>query len=172
MKTSNASQSGFTLVEVMVATFVFSIIVLATSGLFTQILNNERRAFAAQKIQENGLYVLELLTREIRVSSIVNQDSTDCSATSLTISHPLNGTVTYSLSNGVLRRTADGVATDLTSSDVQLSRLNFCVLGSGASDNATPRVTIIGTMQNRTGKDIVTFNLETTVSSRDIGSEL
>ncbi len=172
MKKPSPSQSGFTLVEVMVATFVFSIIVLATSGLFTQILNNERRAFSAQKIQENGLYVLELLTREIRVSSIVNQNSTDCSATSLTISHPVNGTVTYSLSNGVLRRTAGGVVTDLTSSDVQFSRLNFCILGSGTSDKATPRVTIIGAIQNRTGKDIVTFNLETTVSSRDIGSEL
>lgn len=167
-----SSQSGFTLVEMLVASLIFSIIVLAVSGIFTQILDNERRAFAAEKIQENGLFILETMAREIRVSRIQNQDSTDCSATTLTVNHPVNGTVTYALAGGALTRTAGGITTDLSSSDIAFSRLNFCVLGSAPSDQKQARVAILASIQNKTGKIILTVNLETSVSSRDVSTEL
>lgn len=177
MKIPFHNQSGFTLVEALTATFVFSLIVLGVSGVFVQILGNERQAFAAQKLQENGLYTLELMSREIRVSQVIDSDqspvgdSPNCTLTSLTIRHPVNGTVTYSLNSGTLERTVGGVTTDLSSSDVTFSRLNFCLLGSGTADKMTARVGIIATLQNKTGKTILTFNLQTTVTSRDVQSE-
>src|SRR3990167_2313335 len=85
--------AGFTIIEVLVSAFVFSIIAIVVGGLFVQILASERRAFACQKIQENGLFIMELMSREIRVSQIENQNSSNCSATTLTIQHPVNGTV-------------------------------------------------------------------------------
>lgn len=170
MITNFKSQEGFTIVEVIISTFVFSIIVLVVSGLFVQILALERRAFASQKIQENGLFIMELMSREIRVSQIQNQDSLNCTATTLTIIHPVNGTVTYTLTNGVLQRIAGGVTTDLSSSAVTLSRLNFCVMGS-AVDAQQARVAILASIQNKTGREILTTSLETTVSSRDVQTE-
>lgn len=169
--TNTSNQKGFTIIEMLVTAFVFSIIAVVTTGLFIQVLAVERRAFAAQKIQENGLFVSELMSREIRVSQIQDQNSSDCSLTSLTIIHPVNGTIIYSLVNGILQRTADGVTTDLSSDSVSFSRLNFCVLGSGQSDQEQTRVTIISSIQNATGKEILTANLETTVSSRDVQTE-
>ncbi len=165
------NSGGFTLVEVLVSAFVFSIIAVFVSGLFVQILALERRAFASQKIQENGLFIMELLSREIRVSQIQNQNSSNCTATSLTIIHPVNGTITYSLINDVLQRVAGGVTTDLSSSAVSFSRLNFCVMGSGTSDDLQARVAILASIRNKTGKEILTTNLETTVSSRDVYTE-
>lgn len=164
-------QKGFTIVEVLVSAFVFSIIVIVVGGLFVQVLAAERRAFASQKIQENGLFVMELMSREIRVSQIQNQDSPNCTATSLTIIHPINGTVIYSLNGDVLQRTAGGIVTDLSSSTVAFSRLNFCVMGSGTADDQQARVGIIASIQNKTGKEIISTNLETTVSSRDVQTE-
>lgn len=166
LKTKNF-QAGFTLVEVIVSSFVFSIIVVVTIGLFVQILALERRSFASQKIQENGLFIIELMSREIRVSQIQDQDSPDCTATTLTIIHPVNGIVTYSLNNNVLQRTADGITTDLSSSDVSFSRLNFCIMGS-VSSTEQARVAILASIQNKTGPEILTTSLETTVSSRDV----
>jgi prepilin-type N-terminal cleavage/methylation domain-containing protein len=163
-------QEGFTIIEVLVTSFIFSIIALTVSGLFIQTLAVERRTFASQKIQENGLYVMELMSREIRVSQIQDQDSSNCSLTSLTIIHPVNGTVTYSLSGGILHREADGVSTDISASDVTFSRLNFCVVGS-ETDSTQARVTILASIQNRTGKEILTTVLQTTVSSRDVETE-
>jgi prepilin-type N-terminal cleavage/methylation domain-containing protein len=171
MKNTN-HQAGFTIIEVLVSTFVFSIIAVAISGIFVQLLALEQRSFASQKIQENGLFIMELMSREIRVSQIQNQDSTNCSATALTITHPVNGAVTYSLSGGVLQRTASGVVTDLSSSAVAFSRLNFCVLGSSPNDQQQARVAILASIQNKTGKVILTASLETTVSSRDVSDEI
>ena len=170
-------QQGFTIVEVLVSAFVFSIIAIVVSGLFIQILALERRACASQKIQENGLFIMELMSREIRVSQIQNQDSPNCTATSLTIIHPVNGTITYTLNAGVLQRTAvdpvTGVTTttDLSSSTVAFSRLNFCIMGSGATDHIQARVAILASIQNKTGKDILSTSFETTVSSRDVQTE-
>ena len=172
MRNQHTTESGFTLVEVLITSFVFSIIVLAIGGLFVQVIGNERRAFAAQKIQDNGLFIMELMAREIRVSQITNQDSLNCSLTTLSILHPVNGTVTYSANNGGLQRTANGTTTDLSTSDIIFSRLNFCVMGSSATDNEQARVGILASIQNKTGKEILTFNLETTVSSRDVELEL
>jgi len=171
--TTNDLQQGFTIIEVLVSAFVFSIIVIVVGGLFVQILSAERRAFASQKIQENGLFIMELMSREIRVSQIENQDS-DCATQTLTIIHPVNGTVVYSLdlSSGILKRTADGVVTDLSSSAIAFSRLNFCIMGSGPTDGQQARVAILASIQNKTGKEILTANLETTVSSRDVQTEL
>ena len=160
---------GFTLVEVIISTFIFSLIVITISGLFVRVLSLERRAFASQKIQENGLFIMELVSREIRVSQIENQDS-DCNAQSLTIVHPINGPVTYSLINGILKRTSvengSNVTTDLSSSDVVFSNLKFCIKGSSIA-NEQVRVAIIASIQNKIGPEILTANLETTVSSRD-----
>ncbi len=164
-------QAGFTIVEVLVSAFVFSIIAVTVSGLFIQILSVQRRAFASQKIQENGLYIMELMSREIRVSQIENQDSSACALTSLTIEHPENGIVVYSLASDALRRTAGGVTTNLSASSVSFTRLNFCVMGSGPTDDQQARVTIIATIKNKTGREVLTANLETTVSSRDVQTE-
>ncbi|OGN33107.1 MAG: hypothetical protein A3I39_02165 [Candidatus Yanofskybacteria bacterium RIFCSPLOWO2_02_FULL_47_9b] len=165
-------QTGFTIVELLVTALVFSIMMVAVSSIFIQIINDERRAFAAQAIQENGQFILELMSREIRVSKIENQDASNCNATTLTIIHPVNGTVMYTLTgSGILRRTASGVTTDLSTSTVTFSRLNFCIVGSGTVDGQQPRVAILASIQNKAGREILTFNLETTVTSRDIQSE-
>ncbi len=173
----NKKSGGFTIVEVLVSALVFSIIAIVVSGLFVQILDLEQRSFASQKIQENGLFIMELMSREIRVSQIVDTDQTpqgdsiNCTLTSLTIRHPVNGTITYTLANGVLQRIADGITTDLSSSGVAFSRLNFCLMGSGPTDHQQARVAILASIQNKTGKEILTTSLETTVSSRDVQTE-
>lgn len=167
---STKSGAGFTIIEVLVATFLFSIITIEVSAIFVQVVNLERRGFAIQKIQENALFALELMAREIRVSQITTVDN-NCTASSLDIVHPVNGNVSYVLNNGVIQRIADGVTTNLTSSDVVFVRLNFCVKGAPSNDNQTPRVAILTSIQNKTGKEIFQFDLQTTVSSRDVRSE-
>ena len=174
MKRFSNNQAGFTLVEMLVSTLIFSIIVIAITAIFVQILDNEQRAFAAEKVQENGLYIMELMSREIRVSQIQNQDAADCSITALTVDHPVNGTITYSLSSGNLERTVGGVTTILNSSDVTFSRLNFCVTGSAPTDKQQVRVAILASIESNStiAKQQQVFNLETTVTSRNVTSEL
>ena len=169
----NKKQSGFTIVEVLVTSLIFSIIAITISAIFVQIINLQRRGISIQKIQTNSLFVLEMMSRDIRVSKIANQESPNCSLTTITITHPSKDVIVYRATNGFIEKSESGGAfVAISGSDVNFSRMNFCVTGSGTNDNQTPRVAIITTAENKTGKEILKINFQTTVSSRDLFDEL
>lgn len=163
--------SGFTIVEVVIASFVFAVIGIIVGNIFVQSSILQRRGFAAQSIQENMQFSLELMAKEIRVSAINTSDN-NCTASSLSITHPTNGSIVYALSGGVISRNEGGISTEITSTQVNVTKLAFCISGATAGDNRSPKVTIVSTVQNRTGQDILTVPIQTTVTSRDIQSEL
>jgi len=167
-------QSGFTIVEVLVSSVIFSIIAMAVSSIFVQTLGLQRRGAAAQKIQDNALFVLESMSRDIRVSDIANQESANCTATTLTITHPdpAKGTIIYRLNGDVVEKSQNGGSyVAISGSDVSFTRFNFCITGSLQNDNKTPRIAILSTVQNKSGREILKVNLQTTVSSRDVIDE-
>lgn len=174
-------QHGFSLVELIVSMFLFSVVVSVVGVAFVNILNIQRRGVGAQKVQETALYMLELIAREIRVSRIEFQDAPDCSATNLTLIHPVNGSVYYYYdpdTNQVVRSarptpSQPSIPAQLNSSDVVVSRFNFCITGSDPADNQQVRIGIIAQLHNRgqTASDTVFFNIQTMVTSRDITTE-
>ncbi len=168
---------GFTVVEFIITAFIFSVLVIAVGTIFIQVLNIQRRGFNAQEVQENALFILESMAKEIRVSDIPTGSDYDCVlsfANSLTVTHPVNGSVTYSLAGGgVIQRTAGSSTLDISSNAVRISRLNFCIKGRGI-DNQQARVGIIMRIESA-GSDVknaITFDVQTTVTSRDITTEL
>src|SRR3989344_3746786 len=160
------SQKGFGMVELLVATLIFSIISVIVATNFVDVLNLQRRGFTAQIIQEEILFATEMMTREIRVSQIQSLNDLGCTTTSLIIDHPVNGLTAYSVSNGIINKTVGGNTFPITSSKINFSRLSFCVRGSGV-DGEQPRVTIIASVQPTDGTDLQ-FDIQTSVSSRDL----
>lgn len=165
-------KKGFTLIEILVGLMIFSIVVILVSAIFARAIALERRAIAAKKIQENGALIIESMAREIRVSSISGPDSLDCTVTTLNMTHPIYGAVSYSLvGEGDIRRQATSVF-NINSSDVQFTRMRFCITGSGDTDSQSPKITILLSLKNKVGTYITMLDLQTTVVSRNIGSEL
>jgi prepilin-type N-terminal cleavage/methylation domain-containing protein len=172
------TQRGFSLIELLVAATIFTFIVTGVTGLFLQALDLQRRATGIQKIQENALYVLESIAREVRVSLVTSGD-TNCSppdpitTRTLTLQHPVNGAVTYAYDRtsgvGVISRNGQPI----TSSDVDVTAFAFCVSGSGA-DGQQSRVTIPMTLQAVAGRtsDRISTSLQTTIVSRDLSTDL
>ncbi|MBX4211377.1 MAG: prepilin-type N-terminal cleavage/methylation domain-containing protein [Candidatus Yanofskybacteria bacterium] len=169
------NQGGFTVIEMITAVFVFSVIMVATGTAFVHTLGLQRRGFGAQKVQENTLFVLETMAREIRVSTIQTPDS-NCGLGAqavLTINHPVNGIVQYSINaGGAITRTVGGVTTIISGQDVTFINPQFCVRGSGIDDKQV-RVTIVATVENisTSGRDKVSVPIQTTVSSREVATE-
>lgn len=64
------NKKGFTLAEMIVVMFIFSIISVAIASIFMQFFHGEKKAFAKQKVAADMRYSLELMTREIRMSTI------------------------------------------------------------------------------------------------------
>jgi prepilin-type N-terminal cleavage/methylation domain-containing protein len=169
---NNKNEKGFTIVEVLVTSLIFSIIAMAVSAIFIQIITLQRRSLAVQKIQDNSLLALEEMSRDIRVSKISNQESPNCTATTITMTHPIKGEVSYRVSSGIVQRSvAGGSFADISNSDVNFTRMNFCISGSLVNDKKSPRVTIVTSVQNKTGKEISQIDLQTTVTSRSVFDE-
>jgi prepilin-type N-terminal cleavage/methylation domain-containing protein len=162
---------GFTIVEVIAAVFVFSVIVVAVGGIFVRSLQIERRNLAAQKVQENTLRAFEMMAREIRVSRITVEDSS-CLAQSISFVRPDIGTVDYTLSAGQIMRNENSAgATAVTSSDVNFSKLIFCISGTTASDQKPVRVTILAEVNSIGSIEAYQYNIQTTITSRDLSND-
>lgn len=68
----NKKESGFTLIETMVAIFIFTILALGVSSLFTNIFTNSNGRFAAISDIDQAQMVATNFTNEIRIASTGN----------------------------------------------------------------------------------------------------
>jgi len=60
--------TGFTLVELVVVISVFSLIVLTASTLFVSMVQQQRRALAQQELLNQTSYVIEYMSRALRMA--------------------------------------------------------------------------------------------------------
>ena len=108
------------------------------------------------------------MSRDIRVSVVANQESPGCTANTLTVNHPVKGDVVFRLNNNAIEKSqAGGPYVSMSGSDIRFARFNFCITGSLPNDNKTPRVSILTTVENVSGREVLKVNLQTTISSRD-----
>ncbi|MFA6394300.1 MAG: prepilin-type N-terminal cleavage/methylation domain-containing protein [Patescibacteria group bacterium] len=171
IKTIN-NQKGFSLLEMVVAVGLFSVTILAASGIFQLVVNGQRSAVGAQNIQESLRYVFEVMSKELRDAQ---QDDGVCEyAEDNEVYSAVNGgeglafkskdgeCVVYFLEDGRIEASRDGEINYLTPQKILISSLNFTVDAS-----SQPRVTMIisGSIPGK-DQDRDEMRIETTVSSR------
>lgn len=163
-------KKGFTLIELIVAVFIFSVLVTIAGGSFVSALNLQRRALKIKKVEENGRFILELISRELRVANPINTANNNCpvlGGSYINFQHPVNGGIEYYIVNNQFNRAVNGVQSIISNPDVEVTRLIFCISGNSTGDNMQPRVNIIlGLKAGGTETDTVTLDLQTTVSQR------
>jgi len=166
------SNAGFTLTEILVVALIFSLIVIIFSSTFLSSSWLQKKAFNIQQVVENASYVLESMAKEIRVSKISGPD-TNCPSSpagSLTIDHPVNGRITYSLSGGAVHRSVkvqdSSVDSIISSDNVEFTRLQFCILGTAIGDGKQPRVIIQASITSKSAIQPSRIDIQTAVSQR------
>lgn len=70
-KTKLSSQSGFTLIELMVSLMLFTIVVLAAVGSLYAVNNASRKVQAMRSVIDNLNFGLESMSRTVRTGNIV-----------------------------------------------------------------------------------------------------
>ena len=65
------SYKGLTLIEVLVSLFIFSLMMAATAEIFTKAFSGYRNTRAIQRDVENAQYTLNLISKELRTSTVV-----------------------------------------------------------------------------------------------------
>jgi len=69
-KAKRVGRQGFTLIEVIVAVFIFALMASAASGVFVKMIQSYRYAKVAQKDLESAQYAMNLMAKTLRTSSV------------------------------------------------------------------------------------------------------
>ncbi len=180
-------KNGFTLIEMIVAVAVFSMVAIISVGALLSISDGQQKAASLRSAQDSLDFSLETLAREARTgrsyhcgSAMNDFDSTprNCSlypgGPSFTFINNQNQTVTYRTNSGRLEKIINGDSLHplvFTPPEVIINNLTFYVRGALASDGLQPRVTIVldGTAGVKE-KLKSHLNIQTTISQRTIDS--
>jgi len=74
----NNKNKGFTLVEILVSLFVFSLLSIAISGIYIAFSKAQANTKSSQELLNDMQYSMEMMTREIRNNEII-EFNPDCS---------------------------------------------------------------------------------------------
>lgn len=67
-KFTKSKQAGISLIEVIVSTTIFVIILLSMTGIFKMVIDAQRQAIASQNVEESLRYFFEVISKEIRMA--------------------------------------------------------------------------------------------------------
>jgi len=178
-KTQNSrmkSNQGFTLIEMIVAVSLFTVVMFVAVGALLAISDANRKATALRVVMENLNFAIESMSRSIRTGTDYSCDGGgNCSGgDTLSFTDQYGSAVTYQYdgnAKSILVRKDLGSLKGITSSEVEVESLKFYVAGVGAGDGIQPRVII--TVKGKAGskeKLKTDFSIQTTVSQRQIES--
>jgi len=169
---------GFTLIEMVVAVAIFTLLVGATSSVFLSGIKNQKQGLATQEVLDQSSYLMEYMSRSLRMA--VKDDIASGGVTRDCLS---GNRVNYEFDGQCLKfrnyqnecqqfclegtRLKDENDNYLTSVNLQVSK--FEVLLGGATqppvDYLQPRVTI---SLDIAGQEQTSVKIQTTISQRNL----
>lgn len=169
---------GFTLIELVVAISLFSVVMLGATAIAQEIFRSQQKSLAAKEVQESIRYALEAMSKEIRMASLdegvcdlVDDDqvySVSANEDKLYFKNQDDECVAYYLEqdiDGISRLTIDRNAASayVTPSDMEISNLEFEINTVGSQSSVTMKMDV--ETLGRT-EDVQKIKIQTTISSR------
>lgn len=121
METNFMKQKGFTLIELAVATGIFSVVCIAGIGILIGVMQSANRAMVQNELRQNASAAMETMIREIRKAKGVNITATSistfpnsiCAAgtADATFTAVSNGNILYNTNNILQDRIIVGAGT-------------------------------------------------------------
>lgn len=176
MKIKNQKNAGFTIIELMVATSLFLVIISIVSGVFVKSLRIQRGALGLIEAASNAELAIEQMAREMRTGTTFNvfQESKSVSFKNV------NGNMmTYNWNSETKKleclETGDysdkhcssAAPQPITANNVSINNLKFTFFNGAPADPYPPRITItlkIASLKNPASE----VNIQTTISSRNL----
>ncbi len=174
-------KNGFSLIELLVVVFVFSLVILATTGLFISAIRYQKKFFLQQELLNQSSYVVEYFGRALRMAK--KDESGSCLSSNLIgksyeitrngfgikfINHSnndicqefyldLNDKTIKEIKNG-------GLAIPLISNNFEVSKFKI----KFASGVFQPRITIFIEIQAKGRDNEIKKQIQTTISQRNL----
>jgi len=158
---------GFTLVEMIVAIGIFTMVAVAAISALASVIDANQRSRSLAQTNNNLDFSLQTMIREIRNGFSYGCDATDpksnddCSNSEFGFVNAERNKVAFKLDNEKIKRNSQS----LTPPDVTVKHLRFNVIGASSNDKQS-RVIITIEAESGTGENSQTFNLQTTATQR------
>lgn len=182
------TQRGFSLVEMLVAVALFTVVMLISTSTLLALVDANRKAQALQSVMSNLNTALDGMIRSIRMGTAYHcgnsglySDPRNCNGDTLLAFEPFGGVpgnggdqwvYWYDATAKRIYKSENGGATQiaLTAPEVRIDNLKFYVVGASPGDQVQPKVVI--TMRGTAGvekiKTQTTFNIQATAVQRVI----
>lgn len=154
------SKNGFTIVELLVAVTLFTVVVSIATGTFIQSLRTQRATVALIAANSNAGLAIEQMSREIRTGK-----GFSLSGGELNFTNAKEQLIIYRLRNEAIERVINGEVGVITAANAKISKLNFLLAGESPADGLPTKATIILEISSPEAFG-AKINLQTTISSR------
>lgn len=176
---------GFTLVELLVALALFTIVMMLAMTSLIKVLDMNKKSRSMEVVMNNFNYTLEAMTRDIRFGHNYQCQGSPCSEVTVDFNpedpNVSERSISYRLSGddpGRIERCnvskgspCTGDWTPITSAQVDVTDLDFYVSGNASTDGRQPRMTI--RLAGVVGEDAYQsdFTIQTAVNQRQADPE-
>ncbi len=166
---------GFTLPELLVSLFIFSLVIMGAGGLLISAIGAQRRAGAQQELMDQASYLAEYMSRALRQA----RKEIDSPPACLTVAgRGFNYEITqggqgikflnrlgqcqeFFLDGQRIKESIAPQESFITSDNLQVTKLVFYISGAGQEDNVQPKATFAIELNGE-------VRIQTTVSQRDV----
>jgi prepilin-type N-terminal cleavage/methylation domain-containing protein len=179
----NQSMAGFTLVELIVAVAIFTLVSTSILGSLLSVISASRQQQAKGEAVDSLNFVVDDMMRRIRTGynfrcgiGTDTGDGDDCSDFTFTASEvgvdaSTNPRISYRENGGQLIKLINGGSggtQTLTGPPLDITDLTFIVTGSDGSDDKQSRVqlSITGEVEDTVSGNIQEFRIQTTIAQR------
>ncbi len=141
-RVSQQTEKGFTLLEVMVAMGMFTIILLATMQIMTQSTKSFRSQKQIQANLESAQFALNLMAKELRTSSVLDSTSATPSSSIKFYDYSQSRCIEYqAIESSGTTGTVSRRSHDFTGADPDANRLNCQGYSFTVAESYVPLVT-------------------------------
>lgn len=170
------TRRGYTAVELIVATGVFTTLSAVAVGGFVTAMRSQRQVTGLLVANSTASLMLEQMAREVRTGRDFCLPSAGNSCVSgapgdyanLVFTNAVNQRITYVVSGGIVSRAVGFAAPEpVTGANANIAYMNFRIIGNSPTDGYPPRITIfmgVGSREPSILPNII--RMQTTVSAR------
>ncbi len=164
------NNKGFTLIEMVVAVAVFSLVIGASSGLFVSSLRAQRQSLATREVLDQTSYIMEYMSRALRMAK---KDITGTCTGTAKLNYQFENQCIKFINYkdecqrfclvGTRLRNEEG--NYLTSANLNIKSFNVNLVGQDQTDTLQPKITIFLDIEGREQSNI---KIQTTISQRNL----
>ena len=171
--------SGFTLIEILIASYIFVVVILAGAAIFSSSIGAKMKATSFWETQQDGRYLMEKISKAIRDPAVkgfkisLDQKTLELCSDIDSSGQCLKNLYTFTLSReNIYFKGEDNSLSALNTDNTKIKDLKFSGYYPSGGARIQPYITIEMTIENKAGKrkiDTDSLTLKTTVSLRNYG---